>query len=76
MELIKPFIGLIMLVIILVIMIPITNVILPGMVDTMGAQTGMMVELSIITIAGIGMVVFIKQMLGGEEHAYIQSNQM
>jgi hypothetical protein len=72
MGLMEAMIGIVTILIILAVFIPITQELLPDIIQYCGSATGMMVSSIVIVIIVGALYVFINQMMNRESHAEIQ----
>ena len=74
MGLLEAFIGIVIMIVIIAIIIPITQELLPTMIGDMGVTTGIMVSTTVLVIIVCTIIVFIRQSMQPDDHASIQGN--
>jgi len=74
MGLLEAFIGIVIMIVIIAIIVPITQELLPTMIGDMGAATGMMVSTAILIIIICTIIVFMRQSMQPDEHINMQGN--
>jgi hypothetical protein len=68
-------VGLLIIVIILAVFIPVTNLLLPIMIGDMGSLTGIMVSSIVVIIIVSALFIFIQQVMHRDEYQPIQGGQ-